>query len=138
MIALDSKSIDFNKLECIVHGKGNKERTVFIDSVAAMYLRNYLEMRKDNSDALFVNRYNERFTTDGIRNMLKTLEAETKVHHVHPHKFRRTLATNLAKRGMPIQDIAAVLGHDNIETTMEYVVLNIEDIRNKYRKYAAS
>lgn len=137
LIALNRDSVDLNALECVVHGKGNKERTVFIDSVTAMFIRNYLECRQDDNPALFVNRYGKRFSTDGIRFMLNTLEELSGVEHVHPHKFRRTLATKLAVRGMPIQDIAAILGHDNIETTMEYVMLNIDDIRHKYRQYAS-
>ena len=137
LVELDRDSVDLNKMECVVHGKGNKERTVLFDSVTAMFVRSYLSTRRDNDKALFVNKSGKRFGTDGIRDLLTRIQEVSGVQHVHPHKFRRTLATNLAKRGMPIQDIAAILGHDKIETTMEYVVLNIENIRYKYRQFAS-
>lgn len=137
LVALDRDAVDLNKLECVVRGKGNKERTVFLDSVTAMFIRMYLKTRRDDDKALFVNKSGKRFGTDGIRDMLVRIQEASGVTHVHPHKFRRTLATNLAKRGMPIQDIAAILGHDKIETTMEYVMMNINDIRYKYRQFAS-
>ena len=129
--------MDLDGLECKVLGKGNKERIVYLDTVTAMYLRNYLNSRKDTAEALFVNRYGHRFQTGGIREMLVRLEEASGVDHVHPHKFRRTLATNMAKRGMPIQTIAKILGHESIETTMKYVVMNHEDVKLKYRQYYA-
>ena len=138
LIELNRDAVDLTGLECVVHGKGDKERVVFLDTVTAMIVRNYLARRTDENEALFVNRYGERFRTGGIREMLKRLEERTQVEHVHPHKFRRTLATNLAKRGMPIQDIAAILGHDKIETTMEYVMLNKDNVKIKYNQYYAS
>ena len=140
LVGLNRDAIDLTAdgRECIVRGKGNKERTVYMDSVTAMYIRNYLETRHDDCEALFVNRYNQRFETNGIRDMLTRLEEASGVDHVHPHKFRRTLATNMAKRGMPIQTIAAILGHEKIETTMEYIILNKEDTRMKYNQYYAS
>lgn len=140
LCGLNRNDIDFlaDGKQCIVKGKGNKERVVYMDSVTSMYLRNYLETRTDSCEALFVTKNNERFQTGGIRDMLKRLEAVTGVDHVHPHKFRRTLATNMAKRNMPIQTIAAILGHESIETTMEYIVLNREDNKLKYNQYYAS
>ena len=137
LVGLDISAVDLDSMECVVRGKGNKERTVYLDSVTAMYIRNYLATRKDDNKALFVGRTNKRFMTGGIRDMLKRLEAVSHVDHIHPHKFRRTLATNMAKRGMPIQTIAAILGHEKIETTMEYIVLNKEDTKMKYRQYYA-
>ena len=138
LVGLNRDSLDLENLECIVRGKGNKERTVYLDTVTAMYVRNYLSTRHDDNPALFVGRTGERFLTGGIRDMLKRLEAVSGVEHVHPHKFRRTLATNMSKRGMPIQTIASILGHEKIETTMEYIVLNKDDNRLKYRQYYAS
>lgn len=137
LVGLDRDAIDLENLECVVRGKGNKERTVYLDTVTAMYVRAYLASRTDDNPALFVTRTNERFQTGGIRDLLKRLEGASGVEHVHPHKFRRTLATNLAKRGMPIQTIAAILGHESIETTMEYIVLNKDDTKLKYRQYYA-
>ena len=137
LVGLDRSALDLENLECVVRGKGNKERTVYLDNVTAMYVRNYLATRKDDCPALFVTRSRKRFETGGIRDMLKRLEEMTAVDHVHPHKFRRTLATNMAKRNLPIQVIAAILGHESIETTMEYIVLNKEDTKLKYRQYYA-
>lgn len=138
LVGLDAEAVDTESMECIVKGKGNKERTVYMDTVTAMYLRKYLSTRKDHNKALFVNRYYKRFETGGIREMLNRLEKASGVNHVHPHKFRRTLATNMAKRGMPLQTIAAILGHEKIETTMRYIVLNKEDVKLKYKQYYAS
>ena len=137
LVGLDRSALDRENLECVVCGKGNKERTVYLDNVTAMYVRNYLATRKDDCPALFVTRSRKRFETGGIRDMLKRLEERTAVDHVHPHKFRRTLATNMAKRNLPIQVIAAILGHESIETTMEYIVLNKDDTKLKYRQYYA-
>ena len=138
LVNMDRNAIDLINMECVVRGKGNKERTVYMDTVTAMYIRTHLATRRDMSPALFVNRFGKRFETGGIRDMLKRLEERSGVEHVHPHKFRRTLATNMAKRGMPIQTIAAILGHEKVETTMEYIVLNKEDTKLKYRQYYAS
>lgn len=137
LVGLDRNAIDLDNLECVVRGKGNKERTVYLDTVTAMYVRAYLASRTDDNPALFVTRTNERFQTGGIRDLLKRLEGASGVEHVHPHKFRRTLATNLAKRGMPIQTIAAILGHEKIETTMEYIVMNKENTKLQYRQFYA-
>ena len=137
LVGLDRSALDLDNLECVVRGKGNKERTVYLDTVTAMYIRNYLATRRDVCPALFVTRTRERFQTGGIRDMLKRLEERSGVDHVHPHKFRRTLATNMAKRGMPIQTIAAILGHEKIETTMEYIVMNKENTKMQYRQYYA-
>ena len=137
LVGLDKSAVDLDNLECTVKGKGNKQRTVYIDNVTAMYLKKYLATRRDRCPALFVGRTKKRFLTGGIRDMLKRLEEASGVEHVHPHKFRRTLATTMAKRGMPIQTIAAILGHEKIETTMEYIVLNKDDTKMKYRQYYA-
>ena len=137
LVGLDRDALDLENLECVVRGKGNKERTVYLDTVTAMYIKAYLAARTDDNPALFVTRTNERFQTGGIRDLLKRLEGASGVDHVHPHKFRRTLATNLAKRGMPIQVIANILGHEKIETTMQYIVLNKDETKLKYRQYYA-
>ena len=137
LVGINIESVDLDALECVVTGKGNKQRTVYLDNVTAMFLRNYLETRDDDNQALFVNRYKKRFNTNGIREMLLRVEKAAGIQHIHPHKFRRTLATNMAKRGMPIQVIAQILGHEKIETTMKYIVLNNEDVKLKYKQYYA-
>lgn len=136
MIQLNRDDVDLNALECTVLGKGNKERTVYIDAVTSMLIRQYLETRRDDEPALFIGKRRERLLPGGVRYMLRTLGEESHVEHVHPHKFRRTLATNLIRHGMPIQEVAAILGHDKIDTTMQYVVLDKTDVKNSYRKYA--
>ena len=136
MIQLDRDDVDFVNLECTVLGKGNKERTVYLDQVTAMVLKNYLSERTDDSPALFSGKGTDRMKPGGIRKMLNQLGEKSNVVHVHPHKFRRTTATNLIRHGMPIQEVAAILGHDKIDTTMQYVVLDKSDIKAAYRKYA--
>ena len=134
--ALNRNSVDFQALECTVLGKGNKERTVFLDDVSAMQLQRYLSERTDLSAALFTGRRSDRMTPNGVRTMLKKLAAEAMVENVHPHRFRRTLATNLIDRGMTIQEVASILGHEKLDTTLKYVYIDKENIRNAYRKYA--
>ena len=131
---LNRDVVHLDTLECVVHGKGNKERTVYLDEVAGMMLQEYLAGRTDDVPALFINRYQDRINPNGIRAMLKELAKRAGVDHVHPHKFRRTLATGLARRGMPIQEVAKVLGHEKLDTTMKYVVLNKDDIKASYRR----
>ena len=136
MTGLDRYDINIPGKTCVVYGKGDKERTVYFGDVTAMYLREYLSDRKDNCEALFANRCGKRFSPDGVRAMLKRIAKAAGVKHVHPHKFRRTLATNFAKHGMPVQEIAAILGHDKLDTTMSYVILDQDDTQISYRKYA--
>lgn len=136
MTQLDRDSVDLNALECTVQGKGNKERTVYLSPVAGMLLKQYLAKRTDTAPALFTGKGSERLTPGGVRFMLRRIAGEAGVEHVHPHKFRRTLATNLIHHGMPIQEVAAILGHDKLDTTMQYVVLDKTDVKNSYRKYA--
>ena len=132
---LNRNDIDFNNLECVVLGKGNKERTVYLNEVAAMQLKNYLATRNDNMEALFVGKGSDRLQPHGIRIMLKRIEERSGVDNVHPHRFRRTLATNLINHGMAIQEVAAILGHDRIDTTMTYVYIDKINVKNSYRKY---
>ena len=136
MTQLNRDDIDFVSLECTVLGKGNKERTVYLDSVAGMTIRQYLESRTDDEPALFIGKGTERLHPGGIRLMLNNLAEAAGVEHCHPHKFRRTLATNLIKHGMPIQEVAAILGHDKLDTTMQYVVLDKTQVRSSYTKFA--
>ena len=133
---LNRDQIDFQNLECTVHGKGDKERTVFLDPVTAMLLRRYLADRHDNNPALFTGKGSERMTPGGIRFRLKTIAKAVGVDNVHPHRFRRTLATGLIDRGMPIQEVAAILGHDKIDTTLRYVYIDKTNTKNAYKKYA--
>lgn len=133
---LNRDDIDFENLECVVLGKGNKQRTVYIDSVTGMILKTYLCKRKDDSLALFVGKGTERIQPSGVRAMLKRIERKTGVQHIHPHKFRSTQLTELANRGMPIEQIKILAGHEKIDTTMGYVKVDQQNVKHSYRKYA--
>ena len=134
---LNKDCVDLERGEVIVHGKGDKERMVMLSDVAVYQLRLYLKERKDWNEALFLSEKKEqRLEPGGIRVMLNRVAAKAGVENVHPHKFRRTWATNAARHGMPIHEISALLGHEKIDTTMRYVILNDNDLRNSYRKYA--
>lgn len=134
--ALDVLDIDFRARRVTVLGKGNKQRVVYLDDVCVMYLNQYLKERSDSEAALFLGKGSDRMTPGGIRAMLKRIEARSGVENVHPHRFRRTLATNLINHGMPIQEVAAVLGHDKIDTTMKYVYIDQRNVETAYRRYA--
>lgn len=138
MTKLNIDDIDLNSLEGTVLGKGNKERTIYLDPIAGAMIREYLNNRTDDNDALFVSLRPpyKRFHDGGVRAMLKDLGLQAHVEKVHPHKFRRTKATNLIKHGMPIQEVAAILGHEKLDTTMEYVVMDKSGIKNAYQRYA--
>lgn len=136
---LNKSDVDFQNLEVRVLGKGNKERTVYIDDITAMYLKQYFESRTDDNEALFsgIGKRSERLTQHGVRFMLTKLSEKVGVVNIHPHRFRRTLATNLIKRGMSIQDVAYILGHDKIDTTMKYVYIEKNNVKNAYYRYCS-
>ena len=134
---LNKNDIDFINKEILVLGKGNKERTVFIDDVTAMLLKRYLDERKDSSEALFTGKGTERMRPCGIRKMIHTVAERAGVENAHPHRFRRTLATTLIDHGMPIQEVAAILGHDKLDTTMKYVYLSKNNVKNSYNKFVS-
>lgn len=133
---LNVSDVDMTNGECTVLGKGNKERIVFLDSVAIMQLKNYLDTRGVLNKALFVGKGNKRLNPGGVRKRLNELGEKAGVENVHPHRFRRTLATNLIDRGMPIQEVAAILGHEKIDTTMTYIYISKTNVKNAYHKYA--
>lgn len=133
---LNRYDIDFQNLEVTVLGKGNKERTVYIDAVTAMQVKKYLDERKDNCEALFINNRAKRLQDGGVRYILDEIAKKAVVENVFPHRFRRTLATNLINRGMPIQEVKDILGHEKIDTTMGYVYVNKQNVKNAYQKYS--
>lgn len=135
MCQLNIDSVNFDSRECIVLGKGNKERTVFLDEVTVMLLKKYLDSRNDNLEALFVGKGSDRLTPGGIRSILKGIESNLGLSNVHPHRFRRTFATGLINKGMPIQEVAAILGHERLDTTMKYVHVTKDNVKNDYGKY---
>lgn len=136
MTGLNRGDVDLQELSCLVTGKGNKQRTVYMDPVTGMTLQTYLDGRKDGNEALFVGRTGERLEPNGVRCMLNRVSEKAGVVHVHPHKFRRTEITNLVNRGMPIEQVRTLAGHEKIDTTMGYVVMNQANVENAYRKFA--
>lgn len=138
MIRLNIDDLDLVNLECTVLGKGNKERSIYIDSVTGMLIQEYLNSRTDNNEALFVSLTgkHERLQIGGVQQMLRKLGKRANVEKVHAHKFRRTKATKLIKHGMAIQEVAEILGHEKLDTTMEYVVMDKSSVKNSYQKYA--
>lgn len=133
LVKVDISDIDFQHHECKVLGKGNKERIVFLTDVCIYHLQEYLKDRKSDSPALFIGKGTDRMSEGGIRFMLKTIAERAKLEtKVHPHKFRRTTATALIDKGMSVQDVAAVLGHVNINTTMTYVYSNKDKVKASF------
>lgn len=136
MCSVNRSDIDFQSLSLQVTGKGNKTRTVYIDDVTAMMLKRYMAKRKDANPALFVGRQAKRSDPHDIRLILTGIGERAHVPGVHPHRFRHTLATQLVDRGMSIQEVANILGHAKLDTTMVYVAVNQRNTENSYRKYA--
>ena len=134
---LDISDVDFENSEVHVLGKGNKERIVYLSPVALMNLQDYLNSRKDENIALFLGKGTKRIGKNGIEAMLKRIGEKANVQNVHPHRFRRTLATNLLDRGMNIQDIASILGHADLKTTQIYCYISQCNVKNAYQKYVA-
>lgn len=137
MVLLNRNDIDFNERECIVFGKGNKERVVYFDARTKIHLQNYLESRNDNNPALFVSLKapHERLQIGGIETRLREFGKQLGLHKVHPHKFRRTLATMAIDKGMPIEQLQQLLGHRKIDTTLQYAMVKQSNVKIAHRKY---
>lgn len=135
--SLDISDVDFERMECIVVGKGNKERVVYLSAVAGMHLQEYLSGRNDLSDALFSGKGSSRLGKNGIEAIIKKIGKAAGVENAHPHRYRRTIATNLLDRGANIQDVAEILGHADLKTTQVYCYISQSNVRAAYQKYAA-
>lgn len=137
MVHLNKDDIDFENRECIVFGKGSKERPVYFDARTKIHLKNYLDSRTDDNPALFVSLlspYN-RLEISGVEVRLRKLGRRLGITKVHPHKFRRTLATRAIDKGMPIEQVQLLLGHTKIDTTMQYAMVNQNNVKISHRKY---
>lgn len=137
MVLLNREDIDFNERECIVFGKGDKERVVYFDARTKIHLQEYLQSREDDNPALFVSLkspYN-RISIGGIEVRLRELGKNLGLHKVHPHKFRRTLATMAIDKGMPIEQLQRLLGHKKIDTTLQYAMVKQSNVKIAHRKY---
>ena len=139
LVNLDIKDINFEERECIVYGKGEKERRVYFDAKAKLHLQNYISNRKDNNHALFVtlDAPHERLKISGVEIRLRTLGRKLNLTRIHPHKFRRTMATRAIDKGMPIEQVQKLLGHSQIDTTMHYAIVNQTNVKVSHRKYIA-
>ena len=137
MVLLNRSDIDFNERECIVFGKGSKERVVYFDARTKIHLQNYLESRTDNNPALFVSLKSphERLKIGGVEVRLREFGRQLGINKVHPHKFRRTLATMAIDKGMPIEQLQQLLGHRKIDTTLQYAMVKQSNVKIAHRKY---
>lgn len=136
VVNLNISDVDFMRGECVVHGKGNKDRKVYISDKALLYLRNYLSSRKDCSDVLFTNRLNDRWSKQSIEKIIRSIGDMACVSNAHPHRFRRTFATNALNKGMPVQCLQKILGHKSLDTTMVYCNVDDDTIRHEHKKIA--
>lgn len=138
LASMEKTDIDMATLSVHVrNGKGKKERTTYITDLAKTHLQKYLMARKETGPALFYNHSGKVLLSNGIRYILKQIGERAGVDNVHPHRFRRTFATGLAARGMDIQEIQKLLGHSNVNTTMEYVYIDGDKIQRSYKQYIA-
>lgn len=137
LVNLNISDIDFNERECIVYGKGDKERKVYFDAKTKLHLKKYLDQRMDNNEALFVtlNHPYNRLRISGAEIRLRELGRKLGIDRVHPHKFRRTMATRAIDKGMPIEQVQQLLGHQQIDTTMRYAMVNQNNVKNSHKKY---
>lgn len=137
LVNLNREDINFYERECVVFGKGGSERVVYFDARAKIHLLNYLDSRNDSSPALFVSltKPHERLLIGGVETRLKEIGSKADMQKVHPHKFRRTLATRAIDKGMPIEQVQRLLGHVKIDTTMQYAMVNQANVKNSHRKY---
>ena len=137
MVLLNRADIDFSERECVVLGKGNKQRIVYFDARTKIHLQNYLASRIDDNDALFVSLRSphRRLTIGGIEVRIRELGKSLGMNKVHPHKFRRTLATVAIDKGMPIEQLQHLLGHKRIDTTLQYAMVKQSNVKNAHRKF---
>jgi site-specific recombinase XerD len=137
LVKLNRTDIDFNNRECKVFGKGDKERLVYFDARTKIHLKSYLDGRDDENSALFVTIQNphDRLQISGVEIRLRKLGRKLNIPRVHPHKFRRTLATMAIDKGMPIEQVQRLLGHQSVDTTLQYAMVNQNNVKNSHKKY---
>ena len=137
LVTLNREDINFNERECVVLGKGNKERLVYFDARTKIHLQNYFDARIDDNPALFVTLKQpfERLKIGGVETRLREMGRRLKIPKVYPHKFRRTLATTAIDKGMPIEQVQQLLGHQKIDTTMHYAMVKQQNVKLAHRKY---
>lgn len=139
LVALNVSDIEMGRQELIVYGKNSKERKTYLTDSAKFYLKRYLDERKtEKQESLFttLDYPHNRLTVAGVQHMLRQLGQRSGVDNVHPHRFRRTIATDLLNRGMPIEQVKEFLGHEKLDTTMIYCTVKTESVQASHRKYA--
>lgn len=139
LVNLNRSEIDFEARECIVFGKGDKERRVYFDAKAKLHLQDYLRSRTDSNPALFVtlDAPFDRLKISGVEIRLRELGRALHLDKIHPHKFRRTMATRAIDKGMPIEQVQKILGHSQIDTTMQYAIVNQNNVKTSHQKFIA-
>ena len=139
LVNLNIEDINFEERECIVYGKGNKERRVYFDARSKLHLQDYIKSRTDNNPTLFVtlDKPHDRLKISGVEIRLRELGRRINIEKVHPHKFRRSMATKAIDKGMPIEQVQRLLGHQQIDTTMHYAMVNQNNVKISHRKYIA-
>ena len=137
LVNLNIDDIDFEGRECIVYGKGDKERRVYFDAKAKVHLKEYIDNRTDNNSALFVtlDAPYDRLKISGVEIRLRKLGRKLNLERIHPHKFRRSMATRAIDKGMPIEQVQKILGHSQIDTTMKYAMVNQNNVKTAHQKY---
>ena len=137
LVRLNKKDIDFQNRECIVLGKGNKQRKVYFDARTKLHLQKYIDSRTDTNEALFVSlqKPHNRLQISGVEIRLCELGTKLNIDKVHPHRFRRTLATAAIDKGMPIEQVQKLLGHQSIDTTLQYSMVSQNNVKESHRKY---
>lgn len=137
LVNLDRVDIDMQERSCVVLGKGGKEREVYFDARTKIHLQNYLNTRTDNNPALFVSllRPYDRLKISGVEIRLRELGKRIDIKKIHPHKFRRTMATKAIDKGMPIEQVQVLLGHRKIDTTLQYAMVNQNNVRNSHKRF---
>ena len=137
LVHLNRQDVNFEERQCVVFGKGNKERLVYFNARTKIHLQAYLAERTDNEKALFVslNAPNQRLQISGVERRIRKLGQIVKIEHVHPHKFRRTLATMAIDKGMPIEQVQRLLGHVRIDTTLHYAMVSQQNVKMSHKKY---
>lgn len=139
LVNLNIDDIDLEGRECVVYGKGDKERRVYFDAKAKVHLRQYIEGRTDGNEALFVtlDAPYDRLKISGVEIRLRQLGRKLELERIHPHKFRRSMATRAIDKGMPIEQVQKILGHSQIDTTMQYAMVNQNNVKTSHQKYLA-
>lgn len=135
LIGLNRRDIDFINSQCIVFGKGNKERYVFLNVKSKLALKEYLDSRSDDNEALFTSSNRKRLTSGAVESIVRDIGKKIGIDKVHPHRFRRTSATIALNRGMPIEEVQKMLGHAKIETTTLYAQSDLQNIKSSHRKF---